>query len=89
MSTVEDLVKRISIEGWCVVDGVIPPDEVVKVRDSLIATAEGRPERPGPMAAIALRGLIAYDQAIAPVPVRRSNHGRHRSVFRPATSAFP
>ncbi|MCY3713661.1 MAG: hypothetical protein OXH02_10255 [Gemmatimonadetes bacterium] len=61
MSTVEDLVKRIRIEGWCVVDGVIPPDEVVKVRDSLVATADGRPEDLE-NGRHAIRGIIAYDQ---------------------------
>ncbi|MYI98477.1 MAG: hypothetical protein F4104_02330, partial [Gemmatimonadetes bacterium] len=65
MSTFEDLVKRIKIEGWCVVDGVIPPDEVVKVRDSLVATADGRPEDLE-NGRHAVRGIIAYDPAIAP-----------------------
>lgn len=65
MSTVEDLVKRVRIEGWCVVDGVIPPDEVVTVRESLVATADGRPEDLE-NGRHALRGIIAYDQAIAP-----------------------
>lgn len=65
MSTIEDLVKRIRIEGWCVAEGVIPPGEVVKVRDSLVATADGRPEDLE-KGRHAIRGLIAYDQAIAP-----------------------
>ncbi len=65
MSTVEDLVKRIKVEGWCVVDGVIPPDEVENVRESILATARSRPEDME-NGRHAIRGLIAYDQSIAP-----------------------
>ncbi len=65
MSTVDDLVKRIRIEGWCVVDGVIPPDEVAAVRNSLVATARSRPagEANGRHA---IQGIIAHDPSIAP-----------------------
>ncbi len=65
MSTVEDLVKRIQIEGWCVIDDVIPAEEVVRVRENLEATASARPEDLE-NGRHAVRGLIAYDQAIAP-----------------------
>lgn len=65
MSTVEDLARRIRIEGWCVVEGVIPADDVVKVRDSLVATADGRPEDLV-NGRHAVRGIIACDPAIAP-----------------------
>ena len=65
MSTVEDLVKRIQIEGWCVIDGVIPEREVEQVRESILATARTRPEDLE-NGRHALRGLVAYDQSIAP-----------------------
>ena len=65
MSTIDDYVKRIQIEGWCVVNNVIPEHEVKKIKESIINTATSQPEAPinGRQA---VRGLIAYDQSIAP-----------------------
>ena len=62
---VEDLIKRIRVEGWCVIENVIPHAEVHHVRDSILSTATSRSQsmvkgRNG------LNGLIAYDQSIAP-----------------------
>jgi len=62
---VEDLIKRIRVEGWCVIENVIPHAEVHHVRDSIQSTATSRSQsmvkgRNG------LNGLIAYDQSIAP-----------------------
>jgi len=71
MSTIEDYVKRLQIEGWCVIDGVIPKSDVEKVRDSLLATANQQSEEPQSRQEStggrqAVLGLIAHDQTIAP-----------------------
>ncbi len=63
--TLEETIRRIRYEGWCLVDEVIPPDQVASVRDRVLATAAARPQcYEGERGC--LRGIIAYDQSFAP-----------------------
>ena len=62
MSVGESL-RRLRMDGWCVIEGVIPDAEVGDVRRSIVETAE-RHGTGGIRNAV--RGLIAYDQSVAP-----------------------
>ncbi len=53
----EEALRRVRTEGWCVIDGVIPPDDLPAVRDGVTAALDGRTE---------LRGVIARDRSFAP-----------------------
>lgn len=61
-----DLLTRMKLEGWCVVENVIPTAEVATVRQGVLtATAEHRnPNAPKNIGH--LSGLINYDQSVAP-----------------------
>ena len=59
----EETLRRLRMDGWSVIDGVIPDNEVEAVRRSIVETA-GKLGTGGTRNAV--RGLIAYDQSIAP-----------------------
>ncbi len=63
---IEEQLLRLKLDGWCVVDAVIPEDEVRAVRES-VAAATDRHNRPDAPSKIGHRtGLINYDQSFAP-----------------------
>ena len=66
--TVEDSIARLKREGWCLVDGVIPEDEVPAIRESLDQTEMPQDTfgdgQPGPGKKI--RSVINYNQTFAP-----------------------
>ena len=41
--TFEQALLRVKMDGWCVLDGIIPADEVAAVRDSVSASVEKHP----------------------------------------------
>ena len=53
----EEALRRVRTEGWCVIDGVIPPADLAAVRAGVTAALDGRSE---------LRGVIARDRSFAP-----------------------
>ncbi len=61
-----NLLERMKLDGWCVVEGVIPANEVALVRANVqAATAQYRnPNAPKNIGH--LSGVINYDQSIAP-----------------------
>jgi len=61
-----DFATRMKLDGWCVVDGVIPPAVVEAVRAGVLAaTAQHRnPNAPAHIGH--LSGVINYDQSVAP-----------------------
>ena len=62
----EEQLLRLKLDGWCVVDNVIPEDKVAAVRES-VAASTLRHQRPDAPANIGHRtGLINYDQSFAP-----------------------
>lgn len=64
--SLEETVRRIRYEGWCVVDEVIPPNRVAGVRDNVLAAADARSSCYDPAGRGCLRGIIAYEQSFAP-----------------------
>ena len=53
----EEALCRVQTEGWCIIDDVIPPDELATVSESSSVSLGGNTR---------LGGLISYDQSIAP-----------------------
>ena len=72
--TLEEQLLRLRLDGWCVVDSVIPAEDVASVRES-VAAATLRHQRPDAPANIGHRtGLINYDQSFAPYLVTPHFH---------------
>lgn len=62
----QDLMTRMQLDGWCVVENVIPAPEVARVREA-VATATAQHRNPNAPKSIGhLSGVINYDQSIAP-----------------------
>ena len=66
--TNEETLSRLKWDGWCVVEGVIPDDEVSTVRESVLATVKVAESATDPTRAMkVVRGsLINVDQSFAP-----------------------
>lgn len=66
---VSNVISHIQQDGWCIIEGVIPDDEVKAVRDSVVKTVEdhgkSKPDKVGVTNPLS-RGLINYDQSFAP-----------------------
>jgi len=61
-----DLLTRMKLDGWCVVEGVIPSASVAAVREGIL-TATARHRNPNAPQNIGhLSGVINYDQSVAP-----------------------
>ena len=74
----EETLRRLRMDGWSVVEGVIPDDEVEDVRRSIVETA-GKHGTGGTRNAV--RGLIAYDQSLAPYLTSSKVLGVVEAVF--------
>ena len=63
-NVVAEKVAHLRLDGWCVLDGVIPADQVGEVRASIEAAtaAHGTVSR----GVASRKGLLAYDQSFAP-----------------------
>ena len=61
----ERTLMQIKVSGFCVLDDIIPPDEVQRVRESVLATVRrhGSRSRFAPQGASQIAGLINYDQS--------------------------
>ena len=77
------LLGHLAIDGWCVVEGVVPEDEVEGVRRSVLEAVE-RHRRPDPRAHLGkVSGLINHDQALAPYLVEPRLQGLVQSLLGP------
>ncbi|MBX3010002.1 MAG: phytanoyl-CoA dioxygenase family protein [Caldilineaceae bacterium] len=61
-----DLSTRMKLDGWCVVEKVIPTDAVAAVRDAVAAATERHRNPNAPKSIGHLSGVINYDQSFAP-----------------------
>ena len=62
----EDLILRLKLDGWGVIEDVIPEDEVDAVRERVAAVTEQHRNPNAPKNIGHLSGLINYDQSFAP-----------------------
>lgn len=62
----EDLLLRMKLDGWCVIEDVIPADKVAGIRASVLATTQKHRNPNAPENIGHLSGLINYDQSFAP-----------------------
>ncbi len=70
-----EALRRVRTEGWCVIDNVIPPDDLPAVRAGVAAALDGRDE---------LNGVIARDRSFAPYLVDERLAAIAEGVFGPA-----
>ena len=66
--SIELMQRHLQIDGWYVIEGVIPADEVGAVRDHVLETvnANKHKRKNAPENIGAVSGLIAHDQSFAP-----------------------
>ena len=66
--TIEEILLHLKLDGWCVIDGVIPPDKGDAIRASVEATVAADSKGPGGRVegVGSTKGLIAVDQSFAP-----------------------
>ena len=83
MTEAESL-RRLRMDGWCVIEGVIPEVEVEEVRRSIVETAS-KHGTGGTRNAV--RGLIAYDQSLAPYLTNSNVIGVVNAVLGPHVRA--
>jgi len=81
---VAESMRRLRMDGWCVIEGVIPDAEVGKVRQSIVETAKNHGTE-GTRSAV--RGLITYDQSMAPHLTDSKVIGVVEAVFGPHVRA--
>ena len=60
---VDDILLRLELDGWCVVPGIIPPNKVGDVRESVQNTAGGVGGYSRTKGVSASKGLLASDQS--------------------------
>jgi hypothetical protein len=65
-ATLEEQLLRLKLDGWCVVDDVIPADEVDAVRESILASTLQHQRSDAPTNIGHRTGLINYNQSFAP-----------------------
>ena len=62
----EQLLLQLEMNGWCVLEGVVPADQVEAVRDSVAATVAANRNLGAPPGIGHLSAIINYDQSFAP-----------------------
>ena len=63
--TVESALLHLEINGWCVVDGVIPKDKVDAISESVERTVEAHGTYTGVKGVGTRKGLLAFNQSFA------------------------
>ena len=76
----DEVLLHLKVDGWCVVDGVIPSDDVTAVRESILATAV-RMTAQETRGVDAAKGLIASDQSLAPYLSHERVYGVAEALF--------
>ena len=80
---IEETLRRLKIDGWCVVNDVIPKDVVGSIRRSVAKTAGYDDNNKGVMGVGASTGLIASDQSLAPHLADEKVAGVAEALFGP------
>ena len=66
--TMKQMLQRMYVDGWCLIDGVIPSAEIGAVQQSVLRTVDTyrhtRKQAPDKIGAVS--GMIVYDQSFAP-----------------------
>jgi hypothetical protein len=61
-----EYLTRMQLDGWCVVENVIPADEVAAVRSGILAATAQHRNLQAPKNIGHVSGVINYDQSVAP-----------------------
>ena len=64
--TLERLRQRMQIDGWCVLDNIIPVDRLDGIRDRVIVSTNRHRSPDAPANIGHVSGFLKYDQSLAP-----------------------
>ena len=66
--TLEQMRQRMYVDGWCVIEDVIPPADIGDVHESVLRTVDTykHTRKNAPPNIGAVSGMIVYDQSFAP-----------------------
>jgi ectoine hydroxylase-related dioxygenase (phytanoyl-CoA dioxygenase family) len=83
--TIEEILLHLKLDGWCVIEGVIPPNKVGAVQESVLATAtaESRTQRSNIGGVASAKGLITLNQSFAPYLADKQLLGITDALFGP------
>ncbi len=64
--TLEENMRRMQLDGWCVLKNIIPGDQLDEVRDQVVASTNRyrNPDAPAHIGHVS--GFLKYDQSLAP-----------------------
>ena len=82
--TVESALLHLQINGWCVVENVIPEDQVTAIRESVEKTVEAHGTYTGVEGVGTRKGLLAFNQSFAPYLADKTRLEDRRNVIRTA-----
>ena len=88
----ETALQHLAVDGWCVLEDIVPASALGTVRDSILATIEAH-GNPDPRRSLGkVSGLINYDQSLAPylaappLLLRRGGSPPRSAAPRPSSS---
>ena len=81
--TLEQALARLKLQGWCVLEGVIPSDEVELIRQRVESAVQNHGTFDELKGQGARKGLIAYEQSFAPYLADPRILGVAHSLFGP------
>ena len=81
--TVESTLLHLAINGWCVIEEVIPEDKVEAIRESVEKTVETHGTYTGVEGVGTRKGLLAFNQAFAPYLADKRVLGIAEALFGP------
>ena len=79
----QDLLDRMKLDGWCVVENVIPTGEVAAVRENILTATDAHRNPAAPKHIGHLSGVINYDQSFAPYLVNERLIGLIEALLGP------
>ncbi len=81
--TLEQTLARLELQGWCVLEGVIPSDKVALIRQRVESAVQNHGTFNELKGQGARKGLIAYEQSFAPYLANPRILGVAHSLFGP------
>ena len=81
--TIEKMLLHLKIDGWCMVEAVIPDNRVDAIRESVEATTYAKGGQTGIKGVATRKGLLAFNQSFAPYLADKRILGIAEALFGP------
>ena len=85
---VKSALLHLEINGWCVVEDVIPEDKVGPIRESVEKTVEAHGTYTGTEGVGTRKGLLAFNQSFAPYLADKRVLGIAETLFGPMCASL-